>query len=386
MPEVGPPRPMSAVADVSRPNGRRLWIAFGVFTLVVAVVLVALLEIALVVMLNHPPPITLLRRVLAGYYTEVDRAILQFLPDCAQYDVELGYTLRPGACRFKNRGFDTRIDVNRAGLRDAETALDAPEIIVLGDSHAMGWGVEGHESFPSVLEQACGMKVLNAAISSYGTAREMHLLRRLDRSALKWVIIQYSDNDERENLEFKDRGRLTAMTSENYSSLQDMVMRRTSYTPGQHVFRFFPHLSKRLSRRSPVQAPGPGDESAVPRDARKDTEIAVFMHALKSMPDLPPDARIAVFEINGRYARPRPRGRQSDRAFAAALKAELATAARPSRHSILVLDPAAALEYDHFLPLDEHMSAAGHRLVGGEIAKALACHVPPQRSAVTRVN
>ena len=52
---------------------------------------------------------------------------------------------------------------------------------MLGDSYAMGWGVEQGESFPEILEAATGLRVLNAGVPSYGTPRELLMLERLDR-------------------------------------------------------------------------------------------------------------------------------------------------------------------------------------------------------------
>jgi hypothetical protein len=84
-------------------------------------------------------------------------------------------------------------------LRDDEESLFSPEIVVVGDSQAMGWGVSQDLTFSSLLENALGKPILNAAISSYGTARELKILERIDLSNLKFLIIQYSDNDYREN-------------------------------------------------------------------------------------------------------------------------------------------------------------------------------------------
>src|SRR5436309_11914338 len=95
-----------------------------------------------------------------------ERHLIQFSPDCAQYDPRLGYRLRPGRCRFANREFATTYMINSRGLRDDETSLHEPTVIVLGDSYAMGWGVEQDETYPQVIERNLGVKVLNAAISS----------------------------------------------------------------------------------------------------------------------------------------------------------------------------------------------------------------------------
>ena len=40
-------------------------------------------------LLYYPPPIQAARRILSGYYTDT-RTIIQFLPECAQYDGDLG--------------------------------------------------------------------------------------------------------------------------------------------------------------------------------------------------------------------------------------------------------------------------------------------------------
>ena len=70
----------------------------------------------------------------------------------------------------------------------------------------MGWGVEQDEAFPSVLEELLSRKVLNAAISSYATAREFGMLERIDLSRARYLIIQYASNDFEENLLYAAQG------------------------------------------------------------------------------------------------------------------------------------------------------------------------------------
>src|SRR5262249_14136512 len=149
---------------------------------------------------------------------------------CSQYDPDLTYTLRPGRCTFENLEFRTDVRVNRLGLRDEEDALSRPDVIVLGDSHAMGWGVEHDETFSHVLAEKTALRVLDAGISSYGTVREMRLLDRLDVSQLRALVIQYSDNDLAENRSFRDHGNRLPITSE---AQYDQV---TRYYSGQHLY------------------------------------------------------------------------------------------------------------------------------------------------------
>ncbi len=153
-------------------------------------------------------------RPLALRAYEADFRIIQFEPDCAQYDPEFFYRLRPGTCVFSNVEFRTEYQINSFGVRDDEDSLLAPEVILLGDSYAMGWGVEQDETFAALLERQMGRKLLNAGISSFGTARELMLLDKIDRSAADTVILQYCDNDKYENRTLLEDGSSLPIASE----------------------------------------------------------------------------------------------------------------------------------------------------------------------------
>lgn len=328
--------------------------------------LLAAMEGLLILLLNHPPPVNGIRRVLSGYYTDVDRSIIQFLPECAQYDAELGYTLRPGSCRFRNREFDTVVKANTLGLRDTEAALASPEVVVLGDSFAMGWGVEREEAFPHQLGQGCGMRTLNAGISSYGTAREARLLERLDRSAIKWLIVQYGENDLEENRAFRQRGdTVVPMTENAYRSVQQQVLARAHYRPGQHLLRFLPHLGSRLADRLRRESPV-GPEAPLAASAESWTEAQLFLNALRSAPPLQPTSGVIVLELNGNG--------HNDGTFALELRSAIKeeSIGEPWR-SMTVLDVSSQLSEDQFMALDEHLNADGHSLVANLIARVMGC-------------
>ncbi len=348
-----------------RPS-RRVWAAFVAVNVLAVAVLIGLAEGALVLLLRHPPASGALRNVASAYYLDVERSIIQYLPECARYDAVLGYMLRSGSCRFVNREFDVRVDVNRAGLRDTDSALDAPQVIVLGDSHAMGWGVDGDAAFPQQLGGICGTKVLNAGISSFGTAREVALLGQLDTTALEWLIVQYSDNDTRENTEFIERGyRVVPMSEPAYLEIQAQVLQRPDYYPGRHFVRFVPLLGSRLSNRfrpASAAAPTAADDARV---AQPGSDARVFLDVL-TRAAIPATTRVIVFEMNGE-------GHNTGR-FAAAVRDALATGtyAEPWR-SLTVIDPAASLGAADYFVLDDHMTARGHRTVAAAIATAMGC-------------
>ena len=164
----------SARAAKERSHTIKRKIVFGMLGLLASL---ALIEGSVELMLNNPEhvPDTMIDFWRSYYYSK-DQPIVQYLPECAQYDPELTYTLRPGRCRFQSRYFNTWIEANRLGTRDDERSLSGPEVIVIGDSESMGWGVEQDELYSEIIEQESGRTVLNLAVSSYGTARELQLL------------------------------------------------------------------------------------------------------------------------------------------------------------------------------------------------------------------
>src|SRR5258706_1392981 len=152
------------------------------------------------------------RRARREYYMRYERQIVQYLPECAQFDPQLAYRLKPGRCRFANREYAIELAIDSAGLRDREDALAAPRIVVTGDSFAVGWGVAQDETVSAVLAAQTGEKTLDAAQPSYGTARELLLVQRLDLSAAYALVIQYCENDFVENGRFLQAdGRLATM-------------------------------------------------------------------------------------------------------------------------------------------------------------------------------
>lgn len=208
------------------------------FTIYTAITTLVLLEIVLALLFFNPhllkpiPQITPLFTAL--YYKAFD--VIQFNPECSEYNPEFTYLLKPGSCTFSNVEFSNDYSINRAGLRDDEGSLNAPEVIVIGDSFAMGWGVDQDKSMTELLEKRLGMKVLNAAISSFGTVREVELLKTLDTSNLKYLIVQTCENDYGENEAYlANNNVLENATIEEYKARVQEVATRSRYFPGQLV-------------------------------------------------------------------------------------------------------------------------------------------------------
>ena len=128
---------------------------------------------------------------------------VQFDKECSKYDSELFYTMKPGNCNFRSAEFSIKHKNNSYGLRDENEDLNKVEIITLGDSFTLGYGVQQEETFASLIENNLKKETLNAGMSSYGTARESIILNRLLKtkklSNLKYIVLQYCNNDYLEN-------------------------------------------------------------------------------------------------------------------------------------------------------------------------------------------
>ncbi|MEZ5550329.1 MAG: hypothetical protein R3E82_05535 [Pseudomonadales bacterium] len=261
-----------------------------------------LMEGMIAALLHWPPPMKPLLRVLSSYYTEHDRRIVQALPDCAQYDGVVAYVLRPGSCQFSNYDFETAVDVNSLGLRDDEASIDRPGVVMLGDSFTMGWGVNQSDSFPSIYERVCQTKTLNAGISSYGTVRSLHLLRRINIEALTTLFIQYSDNDYDENRLYFERGnKLQVMSESDFHDMQSQHVSSLTYYPGKHVAQFIPFLARKSSKRVSRYFMSSGtDTHEVTLLSQESKAAFYFLNAMANVFDFPKRTRIVVFRINGR--------------------------------------------------------------------------------------
>ena len=132
------------------------------------------------------------------------RNIWQYNNNCTSYDKNLLYKPKIGKCKFINPEFSTYLTFDETSRNhDLKNNYNTDEnhILVLGDSIAMGWGVNDNETFSFLMEKNLKQKVYNLGVSSYGTVRE---IKKMKLSPLyddsKKIIIQYHPNDLHENI------------------------------------------------------------------------------------------------------------------------------------------------------------------------------------------
>jgi hypothetical protein len=273
---------------------------------------------------------------------------IQFRPECARYDARVSYLLKPGTCHFSEVLFDTEVSANSFGLRDDEDSLIAPEVIVLGDSHAMGHGVADDETFPAVLERRLGRKVLNAGVSSFGTARESILLRYLDTSAARVIVIQYCDNDLDENLALRDDETLPILSEIEYRRLVE----RASWSYRDWLMPGFGVLERIASKLARLVG-------AAEEPGAVNPHVDGFSHAIAESADLLRGKKVIVLELSGR-GRILPGFLDMARQRLERLGLD-----------ITFLDVSTMLRPEDYLPLDGHMRPSGHEKVAALLEAAI---------------
>ena len=329
-------------------------VVLGVLQLLVAA---ALLEGAVALLLAHTPRVPVLRTLAREYYGRFDRAILQTDPRFVRYDPELFYTMRPGRFVFAQREFAHEFRVNSLGVRDAEGALEGPEIVVVGDSVAMGWGVAQEDTFPAIIARETGRRVLNAAVSSYGTVREMRLLERVDRRRVAWLVVQYNANDVGENRLFLQRGEHVPSTRERFESISARYEAKRVYYPGKYAWESLRQVQRAIAHRVAPRLP----RGALPT---ADEEADAFLNALLRGGSVDFDrVRLVVAEVTGEGA---------PAVMLTALRPRLARPDLPRGiRTAALLDVGARLGPEAFHVLDDHPNARGHRIIADAVLAAL---------------
>jgi hypothetical protein len=329
-------------------------VIFILYNLTIVFVFLAISEGVIRYALHNPKVIPGGMRVaFSAYYDEHLRSTIQMEPECAVYDTGLFYTLKPGKCSFENLEFKIDVAVNNAGVRDDANALHNPKVIFLGDSFTMGWGIPQDSTYASLSTHALGVSALNAGISSYGTVRELELLKRFNRDSLKTVVIQYHYSDLLENKEFADHhDSLIISTPEKYKQTSDLVRKRNGYFFGKHTSLVTKFLLKKMM----------GKIESRPRTGKDD--VTYFLHTLMSLGAPLQDKNIVVFEMASHG--------EKGNTFLEELKKEIADEKYPAFvRNIKIVDVQPLLTENDYFILDDHINTKGHVKVSQELVKAI---------------
>ena len=311
---------------------------------------------------RHPSPGARLTASRAFHLTCV-RGNMSFDREMTDHDPVLSYRFKSNAVhRFSAPEYDFEIRTNSRGFRDDEESLIDPDIVVVGDSYAFGWGVEETDSFPAVLERALGRKVLNEGLPSYSASRSLALHKELGIKP-KVLVIQYCDNDANENRSFFNTGgRIPCATRQGYEEFCDVFEGpQYRYYPGRYLREYIP-LWRSYERA--------GHTNGVPpfvaeqkRDV--DTEASWLANALRAA-QLDNHGTLLVVTELSTYGRNLPGFPDAVLKIVQYHNAKLFGFAYAEAVDMSeILQPG-----DHYT-LDDHCNAQGYRKAGEAIAEAI---------------
>jgi hypothetical protein len=327
------------------------------------VIVFLLAEMTFTHWLNHPQRIpAFMVRAYRLYYDLYDYRIVQFQQEHAVHDPMLFYRLKPNSrFEFYNREFRDSFIVNSQGFRDDESSLRTPSIICLGDSYFMGWGVKQDETVAQQLEKISGMKTLNAAISSYGTVREMRLLNQLSLDSLKFLVIQYCPNDWEENIFFvKNNYELPVSSRQTLESLQKQYASKRVYFPGKY-FALITILSLKLQLNKIHNLFPFGENTDKSGNVPASEKAAVFLDIMKR--GMPASTRPEIIiTYVGDYE-------DLDNEFLDNVSS-IATTDRfknKNNQQVRTINLKQLLSKDDYFLLDRHLRSSGHKKIANAI-------------------
>ena len=265
------------------------------------------------------------------------RNIWQSREECVEFDEDLVFIPKIASCNFKNLEYETKVTFDDFGRYSKHPKSSEKGIAVIGDSHAMGWGVNDDETFSYLLEKKIQRPVYNLAVSGYGTVRE---IIRLEKSNLldkvDTVIIQYCYNDVGENLDFKKN---------NYEVAKEKFDMMVTSKPVSNY--------RKLRKAVRYSATIPFD-IITKKNQLLDFEghKTVLLDVLKNYPSLN-NKKIIILYINGFNMKffNFPKGKSK------------------KMNNVYFLDINVGEEY--FFKIDGHLSSYGHSFVADEISKKL---------------
>lgn len=309
-------------------------------------------------LITHPASIPgFCLKTFKDYYTGYHRNVLQYEP-FSQYDTSFFYSFKPNTSfSFVNVEFSNRYTTNKLSMCDDDSSATRPDIICLGDSYSLGWGVEQHESFPYLLKRATSKKVLNASMSSFGTARELKRLSMLDTSALQYVIIQYCRNDADENQAYNKFHYLPISSEQLYQQHVETYRWQRRYFPGKYSITILFNYLRTVLRKA---IKGDSKPYYISLDPMASAEQ--FLKVVNAYAPYFQNKKIILIDLND--------FQELSSEFISSVNVLLNTPDFSKiKSSIIPVDVKNTLLPEDFYILDAHLKASGHRKIADLISR-----------------
>jgi lysophospholipase L1-like esterase len=331
------------------------------YFIVLIIVSVTLLEITLFYSLKCPACWNVLdNKFIAQKIVRSERNVIQFIEGCSEYDKYLSYRLRPGSCNFDNIEFNTIVNVNQDGFRaiSDNTINDNKDctIAFLGDSHTMGWGVEDYETYASILTNKMQCKGYNMGVSSYGTVREILRLNESNITNLDYIVLQYSDNDLKENRSFYDNlNSLNIMSEGEYNSIRNQYLINKEYFFYKYSYVLFNSILKHFKKRY--------NKLSKNNSVFQMNEVDYFYNAISKLNPEFKEVKLITFELNGTN--------RNDNDFVNALNEKYHKKLNEEFPNITLLTVTDVLDINNYFVFDDHMNVSGHKIIANKLEELL---------------
>jgi hypothetical protein len=326
-------------------NRKRLVQAMGLALIVLAfyAMLTAIVLLASFVLLQKgiTPELPWVSSIQKYVYMKGARSLWQNKSDCVDFDAEVIYKPKLGACQLG------RFTGNKPAGKG---------IAVIGDSHTMGWGVQDEETYAAELQRLSNRPVFNLGVASYGTVRE---LMRLEKSGMldrvDTVILQYCADDLKENRvnrinsAAENREKFNKITTGKMSTSRLLRMFLKAYG---YAFSF---PFKRTRATADKTTPAKAAAAKAPAAQAPDDFLSHYqqlMAVLEKHPGLK-DKRVLIFYNNGHGQRFQsfPNGKDK----------------RLPNVEFVNID----IDSSGYYRLDDHMTPAGHKTTAQHLFKSL---------------
>jgi len=291
------------------------------------------------------------------------------MPECAQYDNLLGYVNRIGSCKFSNLEFDTTVKIGETGRvnsKNNESKNYDCNVIFVGDSITLGWGVEQGQTFSAIVGEKTGCKVFNLGVSSYGTARQIIDLNRrgiLNSDLPTHLFIQYCDNDFKENIVYQDNdGILPVMSKQKYFDYIKSYEQRIEYYFPKYSWVIANRLFQKLEIFTRNALPcGANCDGPVNVSEKENSEIKAFMYAFSKLEIALKKPKVTIFELNS--------SNRNDCEFSEALRDNKDEIERLIGTEITVKPTCGLLTKEDYFVFDDHLNRSGHAKVAEDLLK-----------------
>ena len=267
------------------------------------------------------------------------RNIWQSREECIDFDKDLIWIPKKNSCVSKNLEYEATMTFDDFGRYSKHPISKNKGVAVIGDSYAMGWGVNDDETFSALLEKRINKPVYNLAVSGYGTTREIIRLKKsnlLDK--VDTVILQYCYNDVGENLDFKISS--PEITKEKFNFMTE-VKPISSYTKLRKSIRYSVTIPFHIITKK---------DKFLDFDGHK----KILIDIIKEYPILK-DKKIIIFYLNG-----------FDMKFV-----NFPNGQSEELKNIYFVDLDVSMSEGHFFLIDGHLTPNGHDFVAKEISRIL---------------